>query len=545
MRNLPATETFVTPFSTILGMSGLLRSMLSISAATFLSRATGYLRIMVFAALLGTGVVSQAFSVASALPNWIYELFLGGIFYSIFIPILIERITNHGEEDAQALTNALFTVALPLLAVVAVFGVIFAEPLVSLATDWSSSEELSSAKAREQLEIAVLLFRIFVLQLVLYGISTIGTGVLQSHRYFFLPTFAPVLNNLIIVASFGAYALLAGRDQTLAIYALAIGATLGVAVMALCLVPTMLRLGYKPKVQFGHPALASAARLAGPMLILVAASVGLQAVGYFFATQFNAATQLGLAFVIFSLPYGIFVVAIATALMPDLSEQHSRGDVDGYRDTFSFGVRLVSFVVIPSTVGMFVLAKPIVALLYERGQFDTQDTQVVATLLQAYAIGLLGYGLYFLLVRAFYSQQNTKTPALLNVILFVLYTAFVYVLSDRIEVVGVVLALSVTYAILALLGLAAMRRRIKRIDGRRLLRSLAKILISGAAMYGVARAGTMLLGTGVGPLDQAIIILVVGSVSVAAYIGMAFLLRAEELQAAVDLVKQRLRPTDG
>ena len=75
---------------------------------------------MVFAALLGTGVVSQAFSVASALPNWIYELFLGGIFYSIFIPILIERITNHGEEDAQALTNALFTVALPLLAVVAV-----------------------------------------------------------------------------------------------------------------------------------------------------------------------------------------------------------------------------------------------------------------------------------------------------------------------------------------------------------------------------------------------------------------------------------------
>ena len=133
----------------------------------------------------------------------------------------------------------------------------------------------------------------------------------------------------------------------------------------------------------------------------------------------------------------------------------------------------------------------------------------------------------------------------MNVVLFVLYTAFVYVLSDRIQVVGVVLALSVTYTILALLGLAAMRRRIKRIDGRRLLSSLAKILVAGAAMYGVARFGTVLLGTGTGALGQAIVILIVGGVSVAAYIGVAFLLRAEELQAAVDLIKRRLRPTDG
>jgi putative peptidoglycan lipid II flippase len=514
--------------------------MLSISVATFLSRATGYVRIMVFAALLGTGVVSQAFSVASALPNWIYELFLGGIFYSIFIPILIERITNHGEEDAQALTNALFTVALPLLSVVAVFGVVFAEPLVSLATDWQSAEDLSPANAQEQLEIAVLLFRIFVLQLVLYGISTIATGVLQSHRYFFLPTFAPVLNNLIIIASFGAYALLAGRDPNLAIYVLGIGVTVGVAVMALCLVPTMLRLGYKPAIQLGHPALASAARLAGPMLILVAASVGLQAVGYFFATQFNAATQLGLAFVIFSLPYGIFVVAIATALMPDLSEHHSRGDLDSYRDTFSFGLRLVSFVVVPSTIGMFVLANPIVGLLYERGRFDAQDTQTVAALLQAYSVGLLGYGVYFLLVRAFYSQQNTKTPALLNVVLFALYTAFVYVLSNTLDVVGVVLALSVTYTILAALGLLAMRRRIERIGGRRLLRSLAKITASGAVMYVVAWSGSMLLGDGTGALEQAMVILVVGSAAIAAYAGVAYALRAEELTAAIDMARRKL-----
>ena len=315
--------------------------------------------------------------------------------------------------------------------------------------------------------------------------------------------------------------------------------------MALCLVPTMLRLGYKPRLQFGHPALASAARLAGPMLILVAASVGLQAVGYFFATQFNAATQLGLAFVIFSLPYGIFVVAIATALMPDLSEQHSRGDVDGYRDTFSFGLRLVSFVVIPSTVGMFVLAKPIVGLALRARQVRRPGH----TGSRHPASGLRGRPARLrdllptrsgLLLAAEHEDPGPSERGPIR-----LYTAFVYVLSNTIEVVGVVLALSVTYTILALLGLAAMKLRIKLIDGRRLLGSLAKILISGAVMYGVARGGTMLLGTGAGTLDQALIILIVGSVSVAAYVGVAFLLRAEELQAAVEMAKRRLRPTDG
>lgn len=528
-------------------MSGILRSMLSISAATVLSRATGFLRMMAFAAVLSTTVVGQAYIVSSLLPSLIYELFLGGIFYSIFIPILLDRMNHHGEEDAQKLTNALFTVALPLLAVVSVLGIVFAEPLVRLATDWGNAEELSPQETQRVIDVAVLFFRIFVVQMLFYGINTIGTGVLQAHRHFFLPTFAPVLNNLIIVASFGAYYLISKSNEILAMYVLAGGATFGVAVMALALVPTMWRLGYKPRLQFGHPALAHAARLTGPMLVLVAASVGLQFVANYFATSFNAAAELGLAFVIFSLPYGIFVVAIVTALMPELSEQHSRGEAEGYRNTLSFGLRLVAFVVVPSTIGMALLAEPLVGLLYERGEFGPEDTQRVATLLAAYAVGLLGYGIYFLLVRAFYSRQNTMTPALLNVSLFLLYTAFVYLLTERTDVgvVGVVLALSGTYTLLALAGLAAMRRVIKRIGGRQLLLSLSKTFLAGAAMYVVAWAGTSLLGTGAGTLERALIIAVVGGASLVVYLGAAFLLKAEEVEWAATLLKKRVQGSEG
>src|ERR687893_2403683 len=117
-------------------MAAILRAMLSISAATVLSRATGYARWMAQAAVLGTTLVADAYTVSIILPSLIYELFLGGILYSIFIPLLVERMTTHGEEDARRLTNAVLTLLLPLLAVVAFFGIVFAEPLVHLMTRW-------------------------------------------------------------------------------------------------------------------------------------------------------------------------------------------------------------------------------------------------------------------------------------------------------------------------------------------------------------------------------------------------------------------------
>jgi putative peptidoglycan lipid II flippase len=518
-------------------LTAILRSVLSISVATVLSRATGYARWMAQAAALGAGYVADAYTASILLPSLIYELFMGGILYSIFIPVLVDRITQVGEEDARRLTNALFTLVLPLMVVLSLIGIVFAEPLVLLVTDWQSG--LPPAQAERTLELAVLFFRIFILQMFFYGISTIGTGVLQAHRHFFLPTFAPVLNNLIVIASFVAFALLVGVDRTAAFYVLAGGVTAGVAVMALALVPTMWRLGYRPRPQLGHPALLPTARLAGPMVVLVAASVGFQLFGAYLATGFEALSELNYAFTIFSLPYGVFVVAIATALMPELSEKHSRRDADGYRETFSFGLRTMAFVVIPSAVGMISLSQPIVGLLYERGNFGPRDTEVVSGLLIVYAAGLLGYSVYFFLVRAFYSRQNTKTPALLNVAIFLLYAVLAYGLSRVWGVTGVVLALSIAYAVLAVLSLAAMRRQIGRIDGGRLLRSLLKIFVAGAVMYAVARTGTVLFGVGSDFAERLIILLTVGGASLAVYLGVAFLLGTEELQAALALLRRR------
>lgn len=494
---------------------------------------------MVMATVLGTGVVADAYAASILLPNLIYELFLGGILYSIFIPVLVERMTNHGEDDAKRLTSALFTFILPLMALVTLTGILLAEPLIGLATDWESSNELSPEEAERSTELAVLFFRIFAVQMLFHGITTIATGVLQAHRRFFLPTFAPVLNNLLVIGSFLAYAALAGSNLTLALYVLAGGTTAGVALMAFALVPTLLALGYTPRPRLNHPALLSTTRLAGPMVILVAASVGFQFFAVYLATRFGAAAEIGYAFTIFSLPYGVLAVAIATVLMPELSEKHASGDTEGYREMFSLGLRVMSFVIVPASVGLVVFSDPIVGLLYEWGEFGSEATRAVSALLAAYGVGLLGYSVYFYMVRAFYSRQNTKTPAVLNVLIFALFVGLAYSLSRELGAVGIALALSAAYAVLALTSLATTRREIGSVDGRNLLVTLSKVLAAGAAMYAAARFGTAILGTGSGFVERAGLLVSVGGVSLAVYLGTALLLRTKEMGYVFSLLRRR------
>src|SRR5215208_2471163 len=184
----------------MLSMSAIFRSVLSVSAATVLSRATGYARVLAQAAILGTGAVADAYALAILLPGLLYELFMGGILYSIFIPVLVDRMTVHGEADARRLTNALFTLVVPLMGLVALVAIVFAGPLVGLVGAWGEADAtLSAAEVRQAEGYAVFFLRLFALQMLFYGVSTIATGVLQAHRRFFLPTFAPVLNNLIII----------------------------------------------------------------------------------------------------------------------------------------------------------------------------------------------------------------------------------------------------------------------------------------------------------------------------------------------------------
>jgi putative peptidoglycan lipid II flippase len=282
------------------------------------------------------------------------------------------------------------------------------------------------------------------------------------------------------------------------------------------------------------------------MLIFIAASVGVQFTANYFGSAFSGVDQLWYAFTIFSLPYGIFIVSIATALVPDLSEKYATGDTDGYRETLSFGLRTMAFIAVPASVGMVALAEPIVGLLYQRGKFGPDDTQAVAAILIAYGVGLLGYGAYFVLVRSFYARQNTKVPATLNVGLLLIYILLAYTLSAPLglDLPGVALAFSAAYGLLAIGLLLAMRRQTGTLDGRRMGVSLVKILIAGAVMYVVARFGLILTGSGSNLLNRSLIIGMIGGVAIVVYLGVSLALKTEELKSAASLVRRRSIKTE-
>jgi putative peptidoglycan lipid II flippase len=182
------------------------------------------------------------------------------------------------------------------------------------------------------------------------------------------------------------------------------------------------------------------------MFVFVAASVGVHLFAFYLAIRFDAVPDLQYAFVVFQLPYTIFIVSIAIALMPDLSERFARDDTEGYRDMLSFGLRATSFISVPAAVGMATLSVPAIGLLYQRGDFGSGDTRVVAAILASYAFGLVGYSAYFVLARSFYARQNTRNPAAINTGLLALYVVSAASLSAIFGIRGVALAFTVSYA---------------------------------------------------------------------------------------------------
>jgi putative peptidoglycan lipid II flippase len=289
--------------------------------------------------------------------------------------------------------------------------------------------QLSSEEAQRAAELSVFFFRFFVIYIVFFGLLSVLTGVLNAHRRFFLPAFTPVLNNLITMALFLGYALFAPDNPEAALYLLA-ATTLSVALTALVLVPSAWRLGYRPRPVFGHPALLPAARLALPVLVFTAGSLGVQYVGgTLLASSFAAVPQLYFAFTVFSLPYGIFVIAIETATMPELSERYASGDEEGYRDTLSFGLRTMAFIIVPSSVGLVALATPIVGLLYERGESARRTRQLVANILAAYSVGLPRLRGVLPPGAGPSTRGKHEDAGLLNICLFGLYAPVAYALS--------------------------------------------------------------------------------------------------------------------
>lgn len=463
------------------------------AVSTAVSRVTGFARTWATAYALGVTLVAASYSVANNIPNMVFELVAGGVLSSIFIPVLIERGSLHGEDDAWRFASYTLNLTMLVLGLVALAGTIWAGPFVRTQTFRISAEEA---------RLATFFFSFFAIQALFYGMNAVFTGVLHSHRRFVAPAVAPIFNNLVVIVTLlGFYVPFRESRPELAATGLAIGTSLGVLTMALVQLPGLRAIGWKHtfRVDLSHPGLRTMVRLMGPSLLYVAVNV----VGvsfrnaYAFEVSPSGPATLLYAWMFYQLPYGIFAVALATAIFPELADRASQADWPGFAAMFERGLRATALAIMPTSAMLIVLAEPLVTV-YRAGRFTAQDVPEVARVLAAWGFGLFFYAAFMYILRSFYSVKDPKTPAATNLGFTTLQVALYAVLTVGVGswrglgLLGVPVADAVFFSTQGMLLILLLRSRFPDIRLRPAAGALLRVLLA-SVLGGVVAAAALYL----------------------------------------------------
>ncbi len=503
--------------------SELNRASLGTAAGTLLSRVTGLLRLVVVASALGGGHLADAFNLANNTPNIVHDLVLGGILAATFVPVFVERLATRREAEALESISAVVTVSTVLLLVATVVFVLAAPGIIDLYT-------LGSATAAEH-AVAVELLRFFAPQLFFYGVISLISAVLATRDRFVVVGIVPVLNNvvgIVVLALFAAFAHSTSladlqRHQGL-IMLLGVGTTLGVAVQALALVPALLRSGIRLRFAWRprDPAIRMILSLSGWTFGFVLANQ--LAVFVVLALAFHigagAVSAYTYAYTFFQLPFGVIAVSIVNVVTPQLARAHALERPRVLGERFGTGIRQILALVLPATVGYLLLARPIVTLLLQHHAETVTDAHLTASVLALFSLGLPGFCVYFLAVRAFQSMQDTRTAFVLYVLENGTNILLAFVLYRPLGVRGLALSYSAAYTVAAIAAVMVLRERLGTIGGRPVLTaSLRSVLLSLVMAFAVALVSALVgSGGGVGGWVRLIVEVLAG---VLVYLGGA------------------------
>jgi len=519
--------------------SKLAKSAGLIGAATMASRLLGVGREMVLAAVFGATWQMDAFNVAFRVPNLLRDLFAEGAMTAAFVPTFTRKLTSEGKDAAWRLGSLVMNALVLVTVVLALLGILFAPQITG-----AFAPEFADTPGK--LELTTDLTRIMLPFLTMLAVAAAMMGMLNSLRRFFVPSLSPAMFNVASIFSALAIVPLMPWFGLQPIVGMAIGTLLGGLGQILLQAPTLKREGfrYQPIVSFKDPSVLEILRLMGPATLGLAAVQVNVFVNTVLATgEEGAVSWLQYAFRLMYLPIGIFGVSIATASLPDISRQAHANDLPAVRGSVSRGLRMMLMLNVPAMVGLMVLAEPIVAMIYERGEFSAIDTMNTASALMFYAPGLIGYSAVKIASPTFYSLRDSRTPVIVSVLSvgvnLALNLALVRVLGFR----GLALGTGIAAIFNSVVLLWLLRRRLAGLDGRRVFVSLAKIAVASAAM-GVAAQVTDAWLTALTPAggELAKMLRVAGSIAVALLVlaASARLLRIQEFNEATSRVLARL-----
>lgn len=369
-----------------------------VSILVIIGRITGFFRTSVQAWAIGALGLASAYTVANNLPNLLYELVMGGMLITSFLPVYMSVKSKRGKQAAADYASNLTSIVVLVMLVVLVLSLVFAAPIV-----WTQS---AGATEGFDSELAIYFFRWFAIEVVLYALSSLVSGVLNAERDYFASNVAPILNNVITIAGFLIYGFLVndlGLPMGRAIVVLAIANPLGVAVQVLAQVPALMRHGVtlRPHINLHDPALGETLKIGLPTLVLMLISTPTAAVTSSCALSVTpaGASIAYYARVWYVLPFSIFAIPISVTMFTELSGSYMAGKLDTFKGYLASGIRKIVFTLIPMTLYLIVFAPYLVAV-FTAGSFSGEAAQQTATYLQCLALALPFYGLSSYLQKA-------------------------------------------------------------------------------------------------------------------------------------------------
>jgi putative peptidoglycan lipid II flippase len=478
------------------------KSSLIMAVGTIASRVTGFVRTIILAAAIGTQLLGDAYQTAGMVPYMIYDLLIGGLLASVFVPFIVKRRkldADGGDKTEQRLVT-LMLIALFVLTLVAVG---LAEWFIRIYAGGFSGS---------QFEVSVILARFLVLQIFFIGASGLASAMLNARNKFGAPMWAPVLNNVVIIGICFWFLAIAGPGRTPEtvtadeLMLLGLGTALGQVVQAAVLVWALAAAGFRwrPRLDVRGSGLGEAAGAASwMMLYIVVAQVGALVSTNVATRAGSMAAELGFetgsgiaaykfASMLFQLPYAIIAVSVITALLPRMSEHVAAGRKDQVRRDFSHGFRLSSVLIVPISVAMIVFAVPFCVMIYAQGSTSAEDAAAIGRILMVFCVMLIPFTLFQLQMRVFYALGDTRSPALVSIPSEIAHAVTAISLLFWMEPQHIVVWLPVPYGLYYIVGSIIMWRmlakRLNGMDGRQTVGTLVKLHVATvpSAVFGVA-----------------------------------------------------------
>lgn len=529
--------------------AGIVRSAGVVSAAVFLSRITGLVREVVFARFFGAGMVYDAFVAAYRIPNLFRDLLAEGALSAAFVTTFSQRLARDGEEEAYRLSNRLASLLVPVISLLCAIGLWLTPQIVDAMFP-------GFAEVEGKRDLTILLTRIMIPFLLFMALAAKAMGVLNTKGRFGIPASASAFANVTSIVSGLVLAFVIGpRFGLEPIAGMAIGVLLGGMMQYAVQWPSLRSIGlrFRPDFHFNDPGIKQVMRLMGPAVLGAAAVQVNVVVNSIFASQITDAagvvvdgpvSWLGYAFRFMQLPLGLFGVAVASATLPSISRSAAAGQIDEFRDTLADSLGLVFLMTIPSAVGLAVLSRPIVGVVYQHGAFAAVDTEQTALALSLYCVGLAGYAAIKVLTPAFYALDEVRIPALTSLVsIFINYLlnwTFVRVLGWGHG--GLAFSTSTVALFNFCILFWFMRNRIDGINGRRLMSSITRIGLAtgvmGAACWGASHIVEGAFGTSFGGRFVNLALSI--PLGVGVLFGACRVLRVSELEAATQAIRARL-----